>query len=92
MSSILVLCFISAFTIFFGYSLDKIKALIPGRKASFFYSSAHIFEAESFPGNPAISKSEFLSKRFNTVRAIFKNNYLYLNLNGNRPTYIMEDP
>jgi hypothetical protein len=74
------------------YTLDKIKSILPDEKPRFFYSSAHIFEVESFPGNSIISKEELLVKRFDTVRKVFKNNYLYLDLNGNRLTHIVEDP
>ena len=74
------------------YSFDQIKALLPETKTRFFYSSAHIFEVESFQGNSIISKEDLLSKRFDTVRSIFKNNYLYLDLKGNKLTHIIEDP
>ena len=74
------------------YSFDQIKALLPETKTRFFYSSAHIFEVESFQGNSIISKEDLLSKRFDTVRTIFKNNYLYLDLKGNKLTHIIEDP
>lgn len=74
------------------YSLDRIRQLLPDPKTRFFYSSAHIFEAESFQGNSSITKAELLTKRFETVRNIFKNNYLFLDLNGNKLTHIIEDP
>lgn len=74
------------------YTLHQIKALLPETKTRFFYSSAHIFEVESFQGNSIISKEDLLAKRFETVRTIFKNNYLYLELNGNKLTHIIEDP
>ncbi|WP_295124988.1 hypothetical protein [uncultured Chitinophaga sp.] len=74
------------------YTLDSVKSVLPNGKLRFFYSSAHIFEVESFPGNSSISKDDLLTKRLDTVRNIFKNNYLYLDLNGNRLTHIMEDP
>src|SRR5258705_14011706 len=74
------------------YSFEKIKALLPDPKTRFFYSSAHIFEVENFQGNSTTTKSDLLAKRFNTVRNIFKNNYLYFDLKGNRLTHIIEDP
>jgi len=74
------------------YSFDEIKALFPDPKTRFFYSSAHIFEVESFEGNATITKMDLLSKRLDTVRQIFKNNYLYVDLNGNKLTHIIEDP
>jgi hypothetical protein len=74
------------------YTLDKIKSVLPDGKFRFFYSSAHIFEVESFQGNSIISKNNLLTKRLETVRRIFKNNYLYLDLSSSRLTHIMEDP
>ncbi len=74
------------------YTLEKIRNLIPDPKARFFYSSAHLFEAECFPGTPKLSKVDFLSKRINNIRKVFKKNYLYLELESNRLTHIMEDP
>jgi len=75
-----------------NYSLDDVKALLPDKKTRFFYSSAHIFEVENFQGNSKISKEELLAIRFDTLKNIFHNNYLYLNLNGNRLTHIMQSP
>ncbi|MBL0084507.1 MAG: hypothetical protein IPP37_19655 [Saprospiraceae bacterium] len=74
------------------YTLDEVRAILPNTKIEFIYSSAHIFEAESFQGNSRISKTDLLNKRFDTVRNIFENNYLYLDLNGNQLTHIIEDP
>ncbi len=74
------------------YTLDQIKALLPDTKARFFYSSAHIFEVEHFQGNSIISKQDLLSQRLDTIRQIFKNNYLYLDLKGNKLTHLIEDP
>ncbi len=74
------------------YSIEEISALLPNSKTRLFYSSAHIFEVENFQGNSIITKPELLAKRFDTVRKIFKNNYLYLDLKGNRLTHIIEDP
>ena len=74
------------------YTLNEVKALLPDTKTRFFYSSAHIFELETFQGNPKITKTDLLAKRFDTVRNIFKNNYLYLDLKENRLTHILEDP
>lgn len=73
-------------------SLDQIRAIIPGKKVRFFYSSAHIFEVEHFPGHAAVTKSELLEKRFHSIREITKKNYLYLNLKGNQLTQLNEDP
>ncbi len=74
------------------YTFDQIKALLPDSETRFFYSSAHIFEIEHFQGNSIISKQDLLSQRFDTIRKIFKNNYLYLDLNGNKITHLIEDP
>lgn len=74
------------------YSLESIKALIPNNKIRLFYSSAHIFEIEQFKGSPALSKEDLLARRFNTIRTLFKNNYLYTNRKGNLLTNSIEDP
>jgi hypothetical protein len=74
------------------YNLNEVRALLSDNKTKFFYSSAHIFEVESVQGNSKISKADLLNKRFDTIRSIFKNNYLYLDLKENRLTHIMEDP
>ena len=74
------------------YSFNQIKSILPDVKINFFYSSAHIFEVESFKGNPVISKLDLLSKRFDSLRSIFKNNYLYLDLKENELLQIIEDP
>jgi len=74
------------------YTLDDVIAIRPSDKPSFFYSSAHIFEIESFQGNSKIDKKYLLNKRFNTIRQIYQNNYLYLDLKDSRPIHIIEDP
>lgn len=74
------------------YTMQDVKALLPEANTKFLYSSAHIFEVESFQGNSKITKADLLNKRFNTVRNIFKNNYLYLDMEGNQITNIVEDP
>lgn len=61
------------------YTLDKIWSLIPDKTSAFFYSQAHIREAhvtaESYENE---EKKNFLTKRFNTIREVFDNNYLYV--------------
>lgn len=73
-------------------SIDQIISLFPNQKIKFYYSSAHIYEIETFKGSASISKSELLSQRLDSIRNIFNNNYLYLNLSGNLITHIIEDP
>lgn len=74
------------------FTLNDVKSLFPDSKTRFFYSAGHIFEAEAFSGNAIKTKADFLKNRFETVRKIFKNNYLYLDLKGNNLTHIIEDP
>lgn len=74
------------------YSIDKIKSLFSDPKTRFFYSSAHVFEAEAFPGTSIQTKSAFLNNRFQTIREIFKKNYLFVDPKGNKITHIIEDP
>ncbi len=45
------------------YSINRLESLFPNQKIDFVYSSAHIFEVESFQGNRLISKNELLTKR-----------------------------
>src|SRR5690242_14257190 len=73
-------------------SFESIKSLIPDATPKFFYSSAHIFEVEHFEGSHAIAKEHLLSKRFASIRSIFKNNYLYLDFKEDNLTHIMADP
>jgi hypothetical protein len=74
------------------YPIDTIMKLLPDSKTKLFYSSAHIFEAESFQGNSKITKVDFIAKRLETLRQVFKNNYLYLDLNTKSVNHIIEDP
>jgi hypothetical protein len=61
------------------YTPDKIRSLVPDKTMTFFYSLAHIREAhitaESYEHE---EKKNFLAKRFNTIREVFDNNYLYV--------------
>ncbi|MBZ4190447.1 hypothetical protein [Niabella beijingensis] len=74
------------------YSLNELKTLLPNKEINLFYSAAHLYEAESFPGNLILSRETFLNRRFQTIRNLFKNNYLYLDLNGNIVRRLVEDP
>lgn len=74
------------------YSLDRIESLFSNLKIDFVYSSAHIFEVESFQGNELISKKGLLTNRFDSIRHIFKNNCLYLDPDNNQLVNILEDP
>jgi hypothetical protein len=74
------------------YGFEEIKGLFPRTDVNFFYSAAHVYEAESFTGIQTLSKTDFLNKRFDTIRNVFKNNYLYLDLNGNVLRHLIEDP
>jgi len=74
------------------YSVENINTLFPGESPRYYYSSAHIYEIETFQGSFNITKADLLSSRFETIRNIFRNNYIYLKLNGNTITNIIEDP
>lgn len=74
------------------YDLKSIKANFPNEELRFFYSSAHLFEAESFSGRAGLNKKDFLERRFETIRNVFNNNYLYLELDGNKMVHLIEDP
>lgn len=74
------------------YSLADVIKVLPKDEVRFFYSAAHIFEIENFQGSIKISKSELLNKRFETIRTIFKNNYLYLDLENNSLLHLIQDP
>jgi len=72
------------------FSLEQIVEILPNGKNKYFYSSSHIFEAESFKGNNSVSPIDFRARRFQTIRKIFNNNYLFIN--RKEITYIKEDP
>jgi len=74
------------------FTFEEVMDLFPENKIRFFYSSAHIFEAEAFKGNAFMRKDEFLLQRFKSIRYLFKNNYLFVNPGENRITHIIEDP
>lgn len=74
------------------YGIDRILKLFPSDQIQLFYSSAHIFEIQHFEGNSKISKADLLAKRFETIRRLFANNYLYIDLKGGNIVNIIEDP
>jgi hypothetical protein len=73
-------------------SLQDIVGLLSAKKPRFYYSSAHIFEVEHFRGNATMSAEALRLNRFNTIRTVFANNYLYINDKDRAITYIKEDP
>lgn len=74
------------------YTIDGILALLPDKQTEFFYSAAHIQEAKNFQGSVTLTKTDFLTKRFETIRCICKNNYLYFDLTEKRQMQLIRDP
>ena len=74
------------------YTIDKILSLLPDKQTKFFYSAAHIQEAKNFQGSATMTKTEFLGRRFETIRSIFKNNYLYFDITKKRQMQLIRDP
>lgn len=74
------------------YSLSHIKSFLPNKEPIFVYSPAHIFEVAEFEGNEKISKEDLLSKRFDTLRKITSNNFIYFDSNENEVMHQFLDP
>jgi hypothetical protein len=75
-----------------AYSIEAIKKLIPSKDVEMYYSYTHIKEAQNFAGVNQLTRSEFLNKRFNSIRELTGNRYLYISLQNNRILYTKEDP
>ena len=71
-------------------TIEQLNSLFPDQP-EYLYSCAHLFEAEYFPGNDRVSKADFLSRRFSTIRLLF-NRYLDLQLSDHVMKSRIEDP
>lgn len=73
-------------------SLMDIYSLFPGMRFIIYFSSAHIFELENITGNKTQAKDYLLNRRFEYIRAIYNNNYLYVDPTSHKIYNIIEDP
>lgn len=73
-------------------SVETIKDSTTHKNVELYYSSAHVQEAQNFIGNNQLTRREFLNKRFNSIRELTGNCYLYIDLQNNSIHYAKEDP